>query len=292
MKTILFFLTFIISVNGNSQVNLVLTGNCSLQGVYATTWSDETFWNGSGGAQTWNTPNLLDPANSVTGDLVIVDGSDPIGVGNCTFDMACSGITGFYNVVDIVGKIAVVKRGSCQFGSKALAVQQAGAIACIIIDAVDSLTSITGGVDGSSVTIPTIMVSHSAGIAICDAINQGCSQAYIGDPLYMAGFNSITGSVLYDVNNDNCATSTLNITNLYPIVTTDGINTISSFSVSNQNYLNYVSMNTYNTSILNLPYYLDAMPNQDVVTFSTVGNAHIANFCIVPNQSFSGVSVE
>jgi hypothetical protein len=292
MKTKLFlFITLFIFNRINSQVNLVLSGNCSTQGVYQINWADENFWNGSGSPQTWGTPNMLNHTNSVTGDMVIVEGIYPAQHGNCLMDMACSSASAFTNLPDINGKIAIVRRGQCEFSDKALAVQQAGAIACIIINTSDTTIDFIGSNYGPNVFIPTIMVSSSAGIAICDAINQGCLQAYIGDPLLTPGYNSITGNVLFDVNGDNCATSTLNVLNIYPVSSTDGVNTFTSVSNIPQNYLNYVNIGTYTTSVLNLPSYLDAVPNQDVVTFTTDGNSHTADFCIVPNQTINDVNI-
>jgi hypothetical protein len=294
MKTILLILTvLLLHFNSISQINLVLTGNCSTQGVYQINWADEEYWGGTG-VQSWNTPNLLNPANSVTGDMVIVEGLDPVQHGNCLMDMACSSASAFTNLPDINGKIAIVRRGSCDFASKALAVQQAGAIACIIVSADNNPPiGMNGGSDGPSVFIPTIMVSSSAGIAICDAINQGCLQAYIGDPLLQTGYNSITGTVLYDVNNDNCASSTLNMLPYYSVVSSDGTNNYGSIiGINSPNqYTNYVGINTYTTTINGLPSYLDAVPNNDVITFSTYGNTHTANFCITPNQTINDVNI-
>ena len=292
MKSILLslFLT-LVAFNSKAQINLVLTGNCSTQGVYATTWADQDFWDGSGGPQTWGTPNMFNPANSVNGDLVIVEGVDSVNVGNCTYDRACSGYGSITNLPDLNGKIAIVHRGLCEFSDKALLVQQAGAIACIIINATDTLIDIDGALAGFNVFIPTIMVSNSTGIAICDAINQGCSQAYIGDPLLLPNYNSVTGSVLFDVNGDNCATSTVSVLDNYPVSTTDGTNIYNSFSTQ-LDYTTYVNLGTYTTTVLNLPAYLDAVPNQDVTTFTTSGNSHTADFCIVPNQTINDVSID
>lgn len=65
------------------------------------------------------------------------------------------------NASSLVGKVALIDRGSCEFGNKVLRAQNAGAIAAIIINrqsAGDSLPSMGAGVDGASVTIPSILV--------------------------------------------------------------------------------------------------------------------------------------
>jgi len=171
----------ILSFTGFSQVQLSLTGNCQYSGSYDLSWADDTFWDGSGGSQTWATPNMLITANAVTSDLVLVEGVDPIPHGNCTFDQVFSGVAGITNTTALAGKIAVIRRGLSEFGSKALAAQNAGAVACIIVNAVGDPIGMNGGNDGPSVTIPTIMVSANTGAVICDAITAGCSSAFIGN---------------------------------------------------------------------------------------------------------------
>jgi hypothetical protein len=172
----------ILSFAGFSQVQLSLTGACpQYAGSYGLVWADDSFWDGSGGTQSWNTPNMLITANAVTADLVLVEGVDPTPHGNCTFDMACSGAAGITNAAALAGNIAVIRRGSCEFGSKALAAQNAGAIACLIVNAVGDPIGMNGGTNGGSVTIPTAMVSANTGAVICDAIAAGCPQAFFGN---------------------------------------------------------------------------------------------------------------
>ncbi len=67
------------------------------------------------------------------------------------------------------GKVAIVDRGTCAFEIKAKNAEDAGAIAVIVANNVDS---IAGMAEDPSVvaTVPTIMVSSSAGVAIKAAI--------------------------------------------------------------------------------------------------------------------------
>ena len=69
---------------------------------------------------------------------------------------ACSAITN-----DLTGKIALIDRGTCQFGSKSLRAQDAGAIAVIICNNVDGggAMGMAGGDDGDDVTIPVVSLS-------------------------------------------------------------------------------------------------------------------------------------
>ena len=67
----------------------------------------------------------------------------------------------------LAGKVVLIKRGACEFGSKALNAQNAGAAAAIIYNNVGG-TSITmsSGASGASVTIPAGMITLGAGEAI------------------------------------------------------------------------------------------------------------------------------
>jgi hypothetical protein len=143
------------------------------------TWADSDFWDGSGGTQSWGTPNLL-VTPPVQDTMVILEGGDPIQHGNCTFDQACSGVGAVTNAAALNGQIALIRRGSCEFGSKALAAQDAGAVAAIIITPTATPINMGGGTDGANVTIPVIMVSSAVGDILCDAVTAGTAIGYIG----------------------------------------------------------------------------------------------------------------
>jgi len=64
------------------------------------------------------------------------------------------------------GKIALVRRGECQFGTKALRAQQAGAVACIIMNDESGVIQMSPGDDGDQITIPVFMISQSQGDAL------------------------------------------------------------------------------------------------------------------------------
>lgn len=84
-------------------------------------------------------------------------------------------------LADLQGKIAVIYRGSCQFGIKALNAQNAGAVGVVIVNNTDGpIIEVDGGTDGSSVTIPVVMVSLQDGARISNAINAGTVSAVLG----------------------------------------------------------------------------------------------------------------
>jgi hypothetical protein len=71
-------------------------------------------------------------------------------------------------VNDLTGKIALIDRGSCEFGIKCLNAENAGAIAAIVFNNQPGNGSIVmgAGANGGSVTIPCVMLSYEDGQAI------------------------------------------------------------------------------------------------------------------------------
>ncbi len=81
----------------------------------------------------------------------------------------CSTITNF---AAMSGNIALIWRGpisgACEFGAKALAAQNAGAVACVLINEYpgEGPVGMGPGASGTSVTIPVLMIGNLDGIAI------------------------------------------------------------------------------------------------------------------------------
>lgn len=72
---------------------------------------------------------------------------------------ACQPLVGFP-----AGRIAIVDRGTCEFGFKALTAQQAGAVGVIVVNnAPGQPITMGAGLVGNQVTIPTVMVSQDDG---------------------------------------------------------------------------------------------------------------------------------
>ena len=109
-----------------------------LAGVYEVT--PATDWGGS----ITNIP--------ITADIVHVDD------GTSYAHEGCNDLTN-----DLTGKIALVSRGTCEFGLKALNAQNAGAIAVIIYNNVGGLIGMAAGSDGADVTIPAVFLSKIDG---------------------------------------------------------------------------------------------------------------------------------
>jgi len=124
----------------------------------------------------------------VTADVVLVtdEGSDP------DENDACEPIT---NAGALEGKIAILRRGACEFGLKALAAENAGAIAVIVVNNVEGAPIVmAGGADGEFVTIPTLMVSDAVGGAIiaelANGVNTTMSLANYNVYAFIKVFNS------------------------------------------------------------------------------------------------------
>ncbi|RYD56912.1 MAG: T9SS type A sorting domain-containing protein [Sphingobacteriales bacterium] len=86
--------------------------------------------------------------------------------------LACGPLT---NAGAIAGKVALIERGDCEFGAKALAAKNAGAVAVIIVNNVDGgPVGMGAGAVGAQVTdIPVLMISKDDGAAIVNALNSG-----------------------------------------------------------------------------------------------------------------------
>ncbi|HPF10429.1 MAG TPA: T9SS-dependent M36 family metallopeptidase [Flavobacteriaceae bacterium] len=110
------------------------------------------------------------PVPAITEDIVVVE-DDNSGTSTDPYD-ACDPIT---NGASLSGKIAILNRGECEFGFKALAAENEGAIAVIVVDrpspSGNQYPLIMGaGAVGNLVTIPVFMVSETNGDAIINDI--------------------------------------------------------------------------------------------------------------------------
>ncbi|MCC6723534.1 MAG: M36 family metallopeptidase, partial [Saprospiraceae bacterium] len=88
----------------------------------------------------------------VQGEVVIVEDA----LANDLFTDACDQIV---NGADLNGKIALIDRGGCEFGFKALAAQNVGAIGVIICNFEDATIGMAAGASGAQVNIPVVMLT-------------------------------------------------------------------------------------------------------------------------------------
>jgi len=102
---------------------------------------------------------------------------------------------------DLSGKIALIQRGSCEFGQKALNVQKRGAIGVVIIDFDETLNAMSPGLKGDSVTIPVIMVPWSLGAKLLLSYYAG-EQIELAFSKVPVGLSLVEGDVRRDDDND------------------------------------------------------------------------------------------
>lgn len=161
MKKLLLFAFTMLSLAGFSQAIIVdVLSPGSISGTVPMEVAND------GGQGGWGADMSI-AANNVTGDVVIV--SD----GSAADSLGCNALSGG-NGAAVSGNIAMVYRGSCEFGTKSLNAQTAGAIAVIIVNNVAGApVPMGGGVDGGSVNIPVVMISQTDGADIRQEIDNG-----------------------------------------------------------------------------------------------------------------------
>ncbi|WP_417800780.1 thrombospondin type 3 repeat-containing protein [Tenacibaculum sp.] len=106
-----------------------------------------------------------DITTPITQDLILVnDGIAPT-------DNGCEAIT---NASELNGKIAVIRRGTCNFSAKAKNAQDAGAVAVIIVNNENTTPFNMAAGDGAeAVTIPAVMINQEIGDAIITKLSTG-----------------------------------------------------------------------------------------------------------------------
>jgi hypothetical protein len=108
------------------------------------------------------------------------------------------------NAAELNGNIAVIRRGSCEFGCKAEEAQNAGAVAVIVVNNVAGAPITMGeGTCGVNVTIPVLMVSQTEGEALITEIEGGSTvNATLADKgleVYQAGYGDMLSSLNEDI---------------------------------------------------------------------------------------------
>ena len=127
------------------------------------------------------TPDLNDTANAVLDTLMFVEdgslGNNP--QGNPISQEGCNELTN-----DLTGKIAVIWRNTCEFGTKILNAENAGARAVIIINREAGLVNMAPGADGGIVTIPCVFIENADGVIIANEMANGPVVAFMGTKLF------------------------------------------------------------------------------------------------------------
>lgn len=154
----------LLAFSGTAQVIFYVQAPSPNEGNYDFTYADDA-------AADWSVPDMDDPGNAILAEAVLID--DESGLDN---PIGCDEIMN-----DLSDKIAVLYRGTCEFGTKALNAQEAGAIGVIIINNLGGEpVAMGGGADGGGVTIPVVMISNINGALLRDEIDAGGLEIFIG----------------------------------------------------------------------------------------------------------------
>ncbi len=206
-------------------------------------------WPGETDDGTWDVLSNLDfniNGTFVQAELMLVEDGTP-GLnpqGNPMSQEGCSPLTN-----DLTGKIAVIYRNTCEFGTKVLNAQNAGAIAAIIVNREDAIAGMLGGLDGPSVTIPCVLLSSVDGATLINEMGSGPVEVFIGNKFttYNNDLGAVNGEYLiskygshssllnnnfdlgiqvynYGVNDQNAATVNATITGPSGVVYNETVN--------------------------------------------------------------------
>lgn len=122
--------------------------------------------------------DCADLSSCFGGRLTAVSGAETpwevVSDGSADATLGCNELVDF-----TAGNIAVIRRGACDFGLKALNAENAGASAAVIVNSTtptaDQVIAMGAGDFGTLVTIPTVMISFNDGEPIIAAIEGGAT---------------------------------------------------------------------------------------------------------------------
>lgn len=165
----------------NAQVSFTVLSPGGLAGDYNFEWADP-----AGGD--WGCPDFNVANTNVQGFLALATdgtaGTSTTPTGHALANEACAALinnTDGDMTNDMTGRIAILYRGSCEFGAKALNAQNAGAIAVIVVNHSGDPVGMGGGASGTSVTIPVVMLSTLDGEALINELANGPVEVFMGN---------------------------------------------------------------------------------------------------------------
>ena len=195
MKKTLLLLFSILTFSLSAQVVVKGVSPSTIAGIsFDFTWADPT-----GGG--WSTPDFNQPNTFVEDTLeLVVDnshtGDNPAyAIPHPLANEGCLTANGNqYSQPSLAGKIAVVWRGSCQFGLKAALAENNGAVGIIIINHSGGPVGMAGGDSGMSLNIPVVMISTNDGQLLLSEMANGPVEIFMGNKLG-AQVNDVGSSV-------------------------------------------------------------------------------------------------
>lgn len=170
MKKLLLTLSVVaLAYWSSAQVIVAGVSPNSIIANYAFTWAEP-------GA--WGTPDFNIPGTFVQDTLMLVDDGST-GTNAQGHPVAQEGCNSLVN--NLTGKIAVIYRNNCEFGTKAFNAQEAGAVGVIIINRDADVIPMGGGADGPNVTIPCVMLGNAEGALLVEAMQTDSVVVFMGN---------------------------------------------------------------------------------------------------------------
>ena len=170
MKKLLLTLSVVaLAYWSSAQVIVAGVSPTSIIANYPFTWAEP-------GA--WGTPDFNIPGTFVQDTLMLVDDGST-GTNAQGHPVAQEGCNPLVN--NLTGKIAVIYRNTCEFGTKAFNAQEAGAVGVIIINRDPDVIPMGGGVDGPNVTIPCVMLGNAEGALLVEAMQTDSVVVFMGN---------------------------------------------------------------------------------------------------------------
>lgn len=170
MKKLLLTLSVVaLAYWSSAQVIVAGVSPTSIIANYPFTWAEP-------GA--WGTPDFNIPGTFVQDTLMLVDDGST-GTNAQGHPVAQEGCNPLVN--NLTGKIAVIYRNTCEFGTKAFNAQEAGAVGVIIINRDPDVIPMGGGVDGPNVTIPCVMLGNAEGALLVEAMQTESVIVFMGN---------------------------------------------------------------------------------------------------------------
>jgi hypothetical protein len=200
-KIILSIIVASFAYASNAQVVVRGVSPVAIANNYEFTWADP-----AGGD--WSCPDFLVPNTYVEAPIMLADdGTEGLNPqGNPLSAEACNPL-----INDLTGKIAIVYRNTCQFGTKAFNAQTAGAIGIIILNRDPEAVGMAGGDDGLNVTIPTVMMTSADGLLLTNEMQNGEVVMFLGNKQNL--FANDGGSSESDVMNPRYGSIPLSMAN-------------------------------------------------------------------------------
>ncbi|MBL4662118.1 MAG: T9SS type A sorting domain-containing protein [Flavobacteriaceae bacterium] len=157
--------------------------------------------------------------------------------------------------------------------------------------------------------IESIIIQNNPNLAVCNLLNicnlltiqgiveivnnaPGCENNLEVLQACDLAFNNIAGAVQFDFDTDGCDVDDYDARAII-ININDGTDTFSTTTNNNGEYLLYVDLGTFTTSVaeISLPNFFEVTPTSVETTFVDHGNVEIVDFCLVATEIFDDLRI-